>query len=121
MSRVLEPALVSPSSRLPGLNRLTSLSHENGATVLADYVWEYDTNGRLTSFTSVDGVDQYSYDDNGQLTGVDSNYQTDETYTYDANGNRTNTGYTTGTNNRLTSDGTYNYEYDDEGNRPPRS
>ena len=36
---------------------------------------------------------------------------------YDANGNRTNTGYTTGSDNRMTSDGTYNYTYDAEGNR----
>jgi RHS repeat-associated protein len=38
------------------------------------------------------------------------------TYSYDANGNRTMTGYSTGTDNRLTSDATYNYTYDNEGN-----
>ena len=37
-------------------------------------------------------------------------------YTYDANGNRTMTGYTTGTGNEMTSDGTYNYTYDAAGN-----
>ena len=42
-------------------------------------------------------------------------------YSYDANGNRTNTGYNTTTNNRLQSDGTYNYEYDGEGNRIKRT
>jgi RHS repeat-associated protein len=41
---------------------------------------------------------------------------TDETYTYDDNGNRTNSGFGVTTNNRLTTDGTYNYAYDDEGN-----
>jgi YD repeat-containing protein len=45
----------------------------------------------------------------------------DENYTYDANGNRTNTGYQTGGNNQLASDGTYNYTYDDEGNLTQRS
>jgi RHS repeat-associated protein len=45
-----------------------------------------------------------------------SDWQTDESYTYDDNGNRTNTGYSTGDHNRLTSDGTYNYTYDNEGN-----
>jgi hypothetical protein len=35
---------------------------------------------------------------------------------YDANGNRTNPGYVTGANNRLLSDGKFNYEYDGEGN-----
>ncbi len=39
-----------------------------------------------------------------------------ERHETDANGNRTNTGYVVGANNRLLSDGTYNYEYDGEGN-----
>jgi len=48
-------------------------------------------------------------------------YQTDEGYSYDSNGNRTNTGYDTGGYNRLTSDGTFDYTYDDEGNRGTRT
>src|SRR5205085_2062222 len=56
----------------------------------------------------------YTYDNTDQLTGV-SGART-ETYTYDANGNRTMNGYTTTAGNRLTSDGTYNYTYDNEGN-----
>src|SRR5439155_1227136 len=43
--------------------------------------------------------------------------QHDESYYCDAYGNRKMTGYSTGTNNRLSSDGTYNYTYDNEGNR----
>ena len=38
------------------------------------------------------------------------------TYTYDLNGNRTMTGYATGPANELTSDGTWNYFYDKNGN-----
>jgi RHS repeat-associated protein len=44
-----------------------------------------------------------------------------EAYTYDQNGNRTNSGYVTDAGNRLRSDGTYNYEYDFEGNRTTRT
>jgi uncharacterized protein RhaS with RHS repeats len=44
-----------------------------------------------------------------------------ETYSYDANGNRTNTGYGTGVNNQLLTDGTSNYQYDPEGNRTKRT
>ena len=40
--------------------------------------------------------------------------QSNESYAYDPNGNRTNTGYSTGPNNELLSDGTYNYTYDAE-------
>jgi len=47
-------------------------------------------------------------------------YETDEDYSYDSNGNRTNTGYATDPYNRLTSDGTFRYEYDAEGNRTLR-
>ena len=47
--------------------------------------------------------------------------QSDESYSYDENGNRTMTGYVTGENNRTTNDGTYTYEYDDEGNRTKRT
>jgi YD repeat-containing protein len=36
-------------------------------------------------------------------------------YSYDDNGNRTMSGYTTGTGNELTSDGTYDYTYDASG------
>ncbi|MEJ5342271.1 MAG: RHS repeat-associated core domain-containing protein [Thermogutta sp.] len=59
----------------------------------------------------------------GQLTAADYDYQSDESYQYDANGNRVTANgstYTTGTNNRLLSDGTYRYLYDAEGNRTHR-
>jgi RHS repeat-associated protein len=51
------------------------------------------------------------------LTGADRPATLpDEAYSYDANGNRTNAGYTTRQDNRLRSDGTYTYRYDNEGN-----
>ena len=104
------------------LARLKALVYKNAAGGnLANYAWTFDADGRITNFTNIDGYSNYSYDSNDQVTVVDHSYQTDETYTYDANGNRTNTGYTTSTNNRVTSDGTYNYTYDDEGNRTSRT
>jgi len=102
-------------------SRLTGLTYTKGANTLAGYTWQFDNAGRVTQFVStLDGTADYSYDDTNQLTGADYDYQTDEAYTYDANGNRTNTGYTTGTNNQMTSDGTYRYQYDAEGNRTAR-
>ncbi|MBI2480562.1 MAG: cadherin-like domain-containing protein [Planctomycetia bacterium] len=104
------------------LGRLTGLAYKNGGTNLfTPYEWSYDNLRRITQFVSADGTSDYSYDKTSQLTGADHNYQTDEAYTYDANGNRTMTGYTTGTNNQLTNDGTYSYTYDDEGNRLTRT
>ena len=44
--------------------------------------------------------------------GADYDYITDESYSYDDNGNRTMTGYETGANNETLADGTYRYSYD---------
>lgn len=109
--------------------RLTDLDHTYGATDLAGYSWMWNAGDQLTGYTSLlDGSVAYAYDDTGQLTSeahtdLQSNTVT-TSYNYDANGNRTSAGisgsestYTTGSNNKTTSDGVYNYEYDDEGNR----
>ena len=131
------------------LGRLTGLAYKNGGTNLfTPYEWSCDNLssaglgvsisadgrvaaiasaaagsglGRITQFVSADGTSDYTYDATSQLTAADHDYQSDESYSYDANGNRTMTGYDTGTNNRLTNDGTYSYTYDDEGNRITRT
>ncbi len=105
--------------------RLTDLTHTKGETTLADYDWSFDAANRMTQYVnSVDGTVNYTNDNASQLTVADYTYQpplTDESYTYDSNGNRTNNGYSTGANNRLLSDGTYTYTYDAEGNRLTRT
>jgi len=105
------------------LNRLTTLTHSNTNNQLANYGFVYDAAGRITQITDIDGVNNYSYDTTNQLTGADHTNPNnpDESYTYDANGNRVSSsvngnGYVTGANNRPKSDGTYNYQYDAEGN-----
>lgn len=103
-------------------NRLSTLNHKQGSTTLAGYTYGYDNASRITSINSVtDGNDTFTHDKNNQVTGADYASQTDESFTYDANGNRTGGGYTVTTNNRTTSDGTYTYTYDDEGNRLTRT
>ena len=110
------------------LNRLTDLSHNNSTTEVAFYNFTYDEASRLIQSVDVDGTTSYTYDDRNQLTAADHTAPTnpDETYTYDANGNRISSsihgdGYVTGDGNRLLSDGTYNYDYDGEGNRIRRT
>jgi RHS repeat-associated protein len=71
--------------------------------------------------TGTDGSSSFTYDNTDQLTGVDYSFQTDENYTYDDNGNRTNAGYVTGVNNRLLEDNKFRYEYDLVGNRTRRT
>ncbi|EAQ79300.1 Calx-beta domain-containing protein [Blastopirellula marina] len=105
-------------------DQLTSLTHVDGgssSSTLAEYTYSYDEGNRLTGFT-VYGYSAedatYNYDDTDQLTGADRSGTTDdESYAYDENGNRIGGGYSTGDINQILSDGTYNYTYDDEGNR----
>jgi len=81
----------------------------------------------LTACTSIDGTAEYGYDPTGQLTaatytsatGSASVVPSNESYSYDSNGNRTTSaGSATiiGPNNELLSDGTYTYRYDADGN-----
>jgi RHS repeat-associated protein len=97
--------------------RLTALTHSHGATTIASYTWTYDAADRITQASSVDGTTNYTYDATDQLTGAISTSQPSENFSYDLNGNRTNTGYQTGPDNQLMSNGTFKYTYDKEGNR----
>ena len=110
-------------------NRLTRLDHQNsGGQSTAFYDYIYDVASRITRITDVDGVIDYTYDDRSQLAATDYSdaSRQDEFYKYDASGNRTEssqhgTGHQTGDANRMLSDGTYNYEYDKEGNMMSRT
>jgi len=103
--------------------RLSSLLDykEGGTDLFTPYGWSFDNLGRITQQVSEDGTSDYTYDSTSQLTAADHDYQTDAFYSYDTNGNRTMTGYSTGTNNRLLNDGTYTYIYDFEGNRTKKT
>ena len=100
-----------------GLSRLTDLEHVQGATTLASYAFTYDAGSRITSIDSLaDGLAAYSYDNTSQLVGADFANQTDETHQWDENGNHAAANFQIGPNNKILSDGTFNYQYDDEGN-----
>ena len=105
--------------------RLIALAYtQSNSTGLPSYAWSFDAANRMTRYVnSIDGTADYASDNTGQLTGADYDYQTDESYAYDENGNRVTANgstYVTGDDNRLLSDGTYRYLYDAEGNRIAR-
>lgn len=112
------------------INRLADLRHtDNADEVLAFFTYGYDAASRITEITDVNGLTDFSYDNRSQLIEADrseTDPRVDEFYQYDANGNRVAShlhgdGYETGPANRLFSDGTYDYKYDDEGNMTRRT
>ena len=93
--------------------------------VLARAEYHYDAGGRPDSFTDIDGVHTYSYDDVGRLEAATHPAAAglgNETYQYDELGNRTQwhgnpAAMVTYTEpDRLASDATFTYQYDGEGN-----
>ncbi|WP_017327101.1 RHS repeat domain-containing protein [Synechococcus sp. PCC 7336] len=99
--------------------RLEQISQSNDGGAIAEYRYryQYDAANRITELVSIDGVSSFSYDERSQLISAEHSFQTDEVYTYDANGNRTNDGSRSGPDNRLLEDEQFLYDYDDEGNR----
>ena len=100
--------------------RLTGLAYTHNGSAIATggvaigYGLSYDAAGNITQVVSADGTDNCGLDDANELTSASL---TGESYTYDANGNRTGGGYVTGAGNEMLSDGTYDYQYDADGNR----
>ncbi len=88
----------------------------------SNFTYGYDSEGQVTSQASQGNSTIYSYDLTGQITGANHTAAAypDESYQYDKAGNRISShlhaSYTTGTANRLQSDGQFSYSYDDEGN-----
>lgn len=110
-----------------GGNRMTGLnySYDGGQHAIDAYTWAFDNADRVTSVNSTaDGTANYGYDPTDQLTSATytgANAPPNASYSFDKNGNRTMTGYATGADNLVTSDGTFNYGYDGEGNRTLRT
>jgi RHS repeat-associated protein len=91
---------------------LLEVQHQNGTGgVLDDFQYTYDKGDRLISENDSGTVTNYGYDYANQLTSAGG-----KSYGWDANGNRNTSGYTTGTQNEMLSDGTWNYTYDAAGN-----
>ena len=106
-------------------NQMTGITDKNsGGTTLVSYGYTYDAAGRVTqevrnwaSGSSTDTL-TYGYTNNNQLTSVSHTNAsfTNESFTWDANGNQTGTGYTTSTGNEQTASPGYTYTYDADGN-----
>ncbi len=108
--------------------RSDQLNHLDATDInISSYDYDYDFAGLLIAETRVHQMSEFSqeitygYDLTGQLTEANYSGQPDESFSYDANGNRESstahgTAYETETGNRLATDGDHAYEYDGEGN-----
>jgi RHS repeat-associated protein len=97
---------------------ITRIEHKGALDIaLAEFDYERDIADQIAQWTHHGQTTTYQYDAAGQLTSADHEFQSDESYSYDGTGNRTNPGYATGPGNRLVADGSFDYAYDDEGNR----
>jgi RHS repeat-associated protein len=102
------------------VDRLTGITHtSSSAGALATYTYGYDAASQQTIYTGPEGTLTYTYDKDGELTAVGD--ARSESYSYDANGNRNSSGYTTGSDNELTADSNFTYAYDAQGNLTSRT
>jgi RHS repeat-associated protein len=102
------------------LGDVTSKASTVGSSTLSSASYTYDTTGLLTGSTTQAGTVTYGYDAARRLTSVTPSLGStapSESYQYDAAGNRSPAGHswTYGPDDQLLSDGTYNYQYDHEG------
>jgi hypothetical protein len=107
-------------------NRLTGLGYTSnaGANQIDAFGWGYDAANNVTSFSTNSGTATYGNDVTNQLTSATysgTNQPANEAYSFDKNGNRTMASYSTGSNNLITSDGTFNYQHDADGNQTVRT
>ena len=99
-----------------GAGRLVDIVSQFNITPISNYHYDYDDGDRLSSKNGTDGSSTVGYGNDNQLSSVDNATRPNESYSFDALGIRT--GWVTDTvdKRRVLSDGTYQYQYDDEGN-----
>ena len=97
--------------------RVDLIAHQRAnATGLSSFDYEYDLGSQVIREQTLGGSAQYAYDLIGQVLGVDNSSGSDESFTYDVNGNRLGDGRQYDAANRLIRDNTFDYSYDAEGN-----
>ena len=97
--------------------RLVAVDHRDAVdAVFSGFDYQYDLADQLIRETTGGDQIDYGYDASGQLTSADAINRADESYAYDANGNRLSATNTVGAGNRLLADAVFDYAYDPEGN-----
>lgn len=114
------------------LGRLSSIRHEDPTGLLlhpnGELLYQHDAEGRITEEQHAGNTVSYAYDADSQLIAAahDNPAYPDESYGFDAAGNRVTSHLapataTVETANRLTAAGDFDYEYDNAGNLTRRT
>jgi len=106
---------VATSLSYDAANRQTTITDQvTGGSALATIVYTYDNANRVTSEKDAEGTASFTYDNANELTAVTGSRT--ESYSYDLNGNRTGTGYSTTVMNETATSPGVTYTYDNAGN-----
>src|SRR5207302_7870299 len=104
-------------------NQVVGLTHVNGTgQSIASYRLSYDASGRLVQSVDKDGSTSYQYNAVDEVTGASTTNPAvpSESFSYDAGGNilsnDTGSSSSLGKDNRLLSNGAFDYTYDNNGN-----
>jgi len=118
------PGNIIRTMEYDGLQRINSINVKDASNqILMNYDYTYTPTGNITNKNTEHGNYTYAYDDLDRLTTADYPTLTDETFTYDALGNRktdTNTGITEwlyNQNNQLLNSVDNQYSYDVNGSQ----
>jgi RHS repeat-associated protein len=116
------PNNVKTSYQYDDLDRLTRLTDTKGAATVKDRQYRYNAASQITQIAEPTITRSYGYDPTDRLTSASytNPLQPNETYAYDAVGNRTSSqlsaSYGYQPFNRLTNTSTASYSYDSNGN-----
>jgi len=98
-------------------NDVTGITYKDvtASTTLATFSYTFNAGSEISAYTGPDGSLSYTYDHDGQLTGVSGAHS--ESYSFDSNGNRNMASYIYTTGNEITADAAGNsFTEDDDGN-----
>lgn len=112
------PNGVTTTYAYDGMSRLTRLKDE-GTTVISDRQYTFNTANQIASITEPTRTRSFTYDNVDRLTGATDTLFGNESYAYDAAGNRTSSHrsstYSHNSFNRLASTNSASYTYDNNG------
>jgi RHS repeat-associated protein len=123
-SRTL-PNGVATAYQYDGLDRLTRLTHSKGVNTIADFQYQFNAVNNITQIIDSAGTQSFTYDSVDRLTSATHTGQANESYSYDAVGNRTashlSSSYSYQPFSRMTSTSSATFSYDNNGNLVSKS